>query len=470
MRDVVYSSATEMLRLIREREISVLELVDAHLAQIERLNPSLNAVIDLRAEAARAEARGKDVQLARNGDPGPLHGLPITIKGAINVAGLTCETGTPTRAGIVAEQDAPLVSRLRAAGAIVLGTTNVAEFLMAYDSDNPIYGRTNNPWALDRTPGGSSGGESAAIAACCSAGGIGSDGGGSIRVPAHFAGICGLKPTPGRVPATGHVPACTGPFALIGVVGPMGRTIEDVSRIFQVIAGPDPGDPCSAPVPAGALANPDRSAIRVAFFEDDGRTPVTRETRAAVGAAAGALRGAGFSVERMVPPELEQARAAWEIFFCQVGGMLLGETLKGAEWELPILHEYRRANNASAPLTAESFIHAWLDRDQVRADLLRRMAGFPVLLSPVAAVPAFRHGERAWQVEGQPVSYLDAMSYTVWSNILGNPAAVVPVGRSPEGLPIGVQVIGRPYEEETVLSVAALIERECGGWRRPPVS
>ena len=175
--------------------------------------------------------------------------MPISIKSSISVAGLPFETGSRFRAGVRGEADATLVARLRAAGAIVLGVTNVAEQLMAWETDNALYGRTNSPWALDRTPGGSSGGEAAAIAAGLSAGGVGSDGGGSIRVPAHFSGICGLKPTPGRVPATGHFPPCGGPFALTGVVGPMARTIDDVQLLLEVMAGADIGDPNGHPVP-----------------------------------------------------------------------------------------------------------------------------------------------------------------------------------------------------------------------------
>src|SRR5438309_4455539 len=185
---------------------------------------------------------------------GPLHGVPISINSCIDVAGMRCEAGTRLRAGYIASHDAPLVARLRQAGAVVLGVTNTPEILMAWETDNLLYGRTNNPWDTERTPGGSSGGEAAAIAAGMSAGGVGSDGGGSIRVPAHFSGICGLKPTPGRIPSTGHFPASGGPFALLGVVGPMARTVEDLKLLFEVMQGPDDGDACAAPVPFRAVA------------------------------------------------------------------------------------------------------------------------------------------------------------------------------------------------------------------------
>src|SRR4249919_3894566 len=265
-------SAVQMALMIRDREVSVAELVDAHYREIQRVNGKLNAFVSIDEERARRQAARADDALAVKAPLGPLHGVPITIKSSIDVAGLACEAGTRLRQGYVAEADAPLVSRLKAAGAIVLGNTTVPEFLMAWETDSALYGRTNSPWDVTRTPGGSSGGEAAAIASCCSAGGIGSDGGGSIRVPAHFSGICGLKPTPGRVPATGHFPPCAGPFALTGVVGPMARTVDDVETLLEVMAGPDIGDPNGHPVPFAPMRSLP-AGTRVGVFEDDGEVP-----------------------------------------------------------------------------------------------------------------------------------------------------------------------------------------------------
>ncbi|MEO8682126.1 MAG: amidase, partial [Vicinamibacterales bacterium] len=257
--------ATELVRLVKHGELSAADLVRAHLDRIAAVDPTLRAFVDVRADAALAEARRQDDRSARGEPRGLLGGLPVTVKSAIEVAGLRCEAGSPSRAGTIATGDATVVARLRAAGAIILGTTNVAEMLMAYESENPLHGRTLNPWDHARTPGGSSGGESAAIAAGCSAGGIGSDGGGSIRVPAHFTGICGLKPTPGRIPGTGHQPACLGPFSLIGVVGPMARTIGDLQMLDQVLAGWDNYDPMAVPDGAGHAVESLRGT-RIAFF------------------------------------------------------------------------------------------------------------------------------------------------------------------------------------------------------------
>ena len=460
-----------MAQKIREKKISPVELADAHLATIERLNPKLNAFVHVDPERVRREARDAESAVMSGKALGALHGVPISIKSSLEVAGLQCESGTRLRAGHIATQDAPLVARLRSAGAIVLGVTNTPELLMAWETDNLLHGRTNSPWDLERTPGGSSGGEAAAIAAGMSAGGVGSDGGGSIRVPAHFSGICGLKPTPGRIPATGHFPASGGPFALIGVVGPMARTVADVKALFEVMQGPDDGDTCAAPVPLRWPSDDEARKLRIGYFEDDGRTPVTAETRAAVTIAAEALRGAGFQVEPFRPSGLEEARALWKKFFVTVGGMLIRPMFHGREHDLsPVLKQFLQWSAADPPLTGETLLDAWIGRDILRAEFLAQMRAYPILLCPAAAIPAFRHGERSWRIDGKSVEYLDAWSYTEWFNLLGNPGAVVPVSHSPEGLPIGVQIVGLPWEEEQVLAVAAMVESECGAWKIPPIS
>ncbi len=460
MNDLTGLPAAQMAELIRNKTISPVELVEAHLERIRRLNPKLNAFIHVDAEGARGQARAAEEGIASGAPGGLLRGVPISIKSAIEVRGFPWECGSKLRAGLVGETDAPLVERLKRAGAIVLGNTNAPELLMAWETDNLLYGRTNNPWDLERTAGGSSGGESAAIAAGLSAGGVGSDGGGSIRVPAHFTGICGLKPTPGRVPATGHFPASAGPFAATGVVGPMARTVEDLRLLFEVMAGPDIGDPYAAPVPVRKVPEEQLHSLKVGYFEDDGRTPVTAETRRAVRQAAEALEAQGFVVEEFRPEGLEEIRRLWWNLFGRAGGVVLGTMLEGREEELsPILKQFSGYVAESPRLTLDDFMHTLLERDRVRTRLFQEMEEFPILLCPVAAVPAFRHGEREWEIDSQKVKYLDAWSYTEWFNLTGNPGVSVPVGRSEEGLPIGVQVVGRPWEEEHALAVAARLER-----------
>ena len=470
MPDLTFLSAVCMAEQIREKRLSPVELVEAHLTRIQELNSKLNAFVQVDAEGARQQALLAEAAVRDGRELGVLHGVPLSIKSSIEVAGLRWEAGTKLRAGVRGERDAPLVARLRHAGAIILGVTNAPELLMAWETDNLLYGRTNNPWDLTRTPGGSSGGEAAAIAAGLSAGGVGSDGGGSIREPAHFSGICGLKPTPGRIPATGHFPASVGPFALLGVVGPMARNVDDLKILFAVMQGPDDGDPSAAPVPLRWPAADDLKRFRVGYFEDDGRTPVTPETRAAVRTAAEALRRAGFQVEPFRPEGLELARRLWWQLFGIAGGMVLGPMTKGRECDLsPMLKEFSTGVAAQPSHTGQSLLDAWMQRDELRMKIFAQMRNYPVLLCPVASIPAFRHGERSWQVEGKTVRYLDAWSYTEWFNLLGTPAAVVPVGKSPEGLPIAVQIVAHPWEEELVISVAAALEAQCGRYPHPNI-
>jgi Asp-tRNA(Asn)/Glu-tRNA(Gln) amidotransferase A subunit family amidase len=471
MTDLTLLSAVEMQKHIRAKKISPVELTEAHLAKIEQLNPKLKAFVQVVPERVRQQAKALEPAVTSGNQLGPLHGVPVSIKSAIEVAGMKCEAGTRLRAGVVAKSDAPLVARLRKAGAVILGVTNTPELLMAWETDNALYGRTNSPWDLNRTPGGSSGGESAAIASAMSAGGVGSDGGGSIRVPAHFSGICGLKPTPGRIPATGHFPPSGGPFALIGVVGPMARTAADLKILFEVMQGPDDGDTCAAPVPLRWPSDGEVKNLRIGYFEDDGRTPVTLEIRKAVRTAADALSRAGFQVEPFRPEGLEEARTLWKKFFVKMGGMLIAPMFAGRENEAnPILRQYLEWSESEPRLSGPDVIDTWIQRDILRARFLEQMRKYPILLCPPAAIPAFRHGERSWTIDGKVVQYLDAWSYTEWFNLLGNPAAVVPVSHSNEDLPIGVQIVGRPWEEEEVLSVAAAVERECGGWKIPPMA
>jgi amidase len=467
MSGITIESATRQLELLHSGKVSVVELAEAYIKQIERLNPQLNAFADFEAERVRAEARRLDKQKKLRG---PLHGLPVTVKSSIATAGYKCEIGSLIHQGDVPREDAVVVARLRAVGALILGTTNCPEFLMAYETVNLLYGRTNNPWDLERTPGGSSGGESAAIAAGLSSAGLGSDSGGSVRVPAHFTGICSLKPTPGRIPGRGHLPPCVGPFSTLGAIGPLARTMTDVSLIFRALAGQDKQDPVSPPV---TLRSPSAQELRkntIGFFEDDGLVPVTPETRAAVQAAAAALRDAGFRVEPFRPRTLELLRQLWHKFFVQCGAMFYAPAIRGREHQLsPLFSEFLSFSEAVPPLTAQQLLDAWAELDLIRAKTLEAMSEHPVLLCPVASIPAFRHGEREWIIDGRVVEYLDAVRYTQWFNALACPAAVIPVGQSPEGLPIGVQIVARPFEDETVLGVAAVVDAAFG-YHPPPIA
>jgi len=473
MKNVVLEPAVRQLELLRSSAISVAELAEAHIRQIERLNPELNAFADFDAGRVRAQARRMD-KTQMDERRGALYGLPVTVKSSIAAKGLKCEIGSLLHKDECPREDAVVVARLKAAGALILGTTNCPEFLMAYETANVLHGRTRNPWDLERTPGGSSGGESAAIAAGLSAAGLGSDSGGSVRVPAHFTGICSLKPTPGRIPGRGHLPPCVGPFSILGAIGPMARTVADVTLLFRTLSGQDPVDPVSPPVGLREPAPDELRLSRIGYFEDDGLVPVTAETRAAVQAAAAALREAGFRVEPFRPRTLELLRQLWGKFFVQCGAMFYAPAIQGREHRLsPIFNEFLDIAAGAPALTAAELLDAWAELDLLRSKTLAEMRTYPVLLCPVACVPAFRHGEREWIVEGRAVEYLDAWRHAQWFNALACPAAVVPVGRTNEGeglgLPIGVQIVARPFEDETALGVAAVVDGAFG-YRAPPMA
>ena len=462
-----YGSLAEITQEIRSKKISPVEIVELHLRRIEALQPKLNAFVHLDSEGAREQARAAESSVLRGAQLGPLHGVPLTIKSCMDVAGWPCPAGSLLRKDYVANQDAPLVSRWKAAGAILLGNTNTPEFLMAYETDNRLTGKTSNPWNLAHSAGGSSGGEAAAIAAGCSAGGVGSDGGGSIRVPAHFCGICGLKPTPGRVPATGHFPPGAGAFSWIGVVGPMARTIADVRLLFEVIAGPDPGDALSAPVPSRAYREGELRGMRIGILESDALGIATAETRTAVERAAKSVGERDFTVEPFRLDGLDHALDLWWFFFGPVIGNLIRQSVAGREAHIsPMLLEYLSYTTSGNSITLDQFTKACTDRDLLRAEILRQMRDTPVLLSPVSISPAFRHGQGNYH---PGTGYRDTMRFSQWLNLTGFPGASVPVGVSSEGLPIGVQVIGRPFEDELVLAVAEALEQARGPWQAPPI-
>ena len=463
-----YSTLREIAENIRSKSVSPMEIVEVHLQRIQKWRPKLNAFVHLDDERARQRARAAESSVARGERIGPLHGVPLTIKSCIDVAGWPCPAGSLLRKDYVPVHDAPLVTRLKAAGAILLGNTNTPEFLMAYESNNLLTGKTSNPWDFARSAGGSSGGEAAAIGSGCSAGGVGSDGGGSIRVPAHFCGICGLKPTPGRIPATGHFPPCAGAFSWIGVVGPMARTIADLRLLFEVMAGPDPGDALSAPVPSRAFREGELRGLRVGILDSDALGVATPETLAAVERAAKSLRERGFTVEPFRIEGLDRALDLWWFFFGPVIGALFQQSTAGHEERIsPMLREYLSYATSGAPISLQQFMNGCADRDLLRAEILRQMQDTPILLSPVSTVPAFRHGQGNY-LPG--TGYRETMRFSQWLNLTGFPGASVPVTVSNDGLPIGVQVIGRPFEDELVLAVAEAIEQSRGPWQPPPLS
>lgn len=452
-------SLVEMAAKIRAREISPVDAVDAHLRRIEEVNPAINAFITLVADQARAEALEAEAKLMRGEATGPLFGVPLSIKDSLDVAGQPTWCGSRFF-GQIATRDSATARNFRNAGAILLGKTNTPEFLANYESDNHIIGRTNNPWNLDYTSGGSSGGEAAAIASFCSAGGMGSDGGGSVRVPAHFCGIAGLKPTPGRVSAAGHVPAINHPGGLLGVVGPMGRSVRDVRALFEATSAYDFEDPFAAPVPLRDASN---ESPRIGVMEQFLKVPVQEPVRQAVLQAAGLLRDAGYTVDEFQPRNLERAPNVWSFFFTDLPSRATAKFIAGREdhahWTGT---EFLSKILATPEPSALQVVDMLAERDRIRIDLMRQMDDFPVILLPVAGVPAFKHRERKWDTPLKKIGLFEAMMPVTAFNLTGFPALTVPMSFSPEGLPIGIQLVARPYGEELLLAVGERLEAARG--------
>lgn len=459
-------SATELVALIHARAVSPVEVVEAHLRRIEHANPSLNAIVTI-AEDAVDRARVCEAALTSGSDVGPLHGLPVTVKDTIDTAGLRTTSGSRIRAHHVPQQDAASVARLKAAGAIILGKTNVPEMAVPYDCDNTVFGRTSNPYDLSRTPGGSSGGEAAAIAACFSPAGLGSDLSGSIRVPAHFCGIAGLKPTIGRVAMDGHTPAASGVVALGATIGPMARRVEDLALLFKVLAEPTQFEGAENVID---VLNPTPlRGSRVAWYTDDGATPVSEEIRAAVGLAAKALADAGLQLTETTPPGISKGSQLWIDLFSRAANSEIAALYHGREVEAgpQVARLLREFNHSSSALEekierAERLAEAVLARERLREELLPWMRTTGLILAPVGATTAFEHGAERVEVNGKSISVFRAFSYSQTFNVLGLPSVAVPAGRTANGLPIGVQVVGRPFEERNVLSAAAIIEAALG--------
>ncbi|HTB94680.1 MAG TPA: amidase [Candidatus Sulfotelmatobacter sp.] len=462
-----YPTIAETLQKFRRKEISPVELVAAHLDRIHQLQPRLNAFVHIDAESARARARDSESRIARGEMLRPLEGIPLTVKSSLDVAGWPCHAGSLLRQDYVPHTNAPLVSRLENAGAILVGNTNTPEFLMAYETDNRLTGKTSNPWNLSYSAGGSSGGEAAAIASGCSMGGVGSDGGGSIRTPAHFCGVCGLKPTPGRIPATGHFPPGVGAFGWIGVVGPMARTVADLRSLFAVMNGPDPGDALSSPVPVREISASDLRGLRIGILENAELGRPTPETLSTLRRATQLLCDLNYRVEPFKLETLDRALELWWFFFGPLIADIFRQSTSGKESQLsPMFLAYLDATQSAPKVTLQSFQEACVDRDLVRASLLHQLRDVPILLSAVSTEPAFKHGAGTYR-SGEPHNYRDTMRFSQWLNLAGFPGLSLPLGQSPEGLPINIQLIARPHEEELLLAVAAQVEQARGPWQSP---
>ncbi|HUA21796.1 MAG TPA: amidase [Bryobacteraceae bacterium] len=450
--------------MIRAGEVSAAELVEAHLARIAMVNPCLNAICEALEESAQRSAARVDRERAQ-GDPlPPLAGVPFSIKDSIEVEGTVCTAGTLGRKSAEpSTQDATVVARLRAAGAIPIARTNLPDLLFAFESDNLIRGRTSNPYDFSRTPGGSSGGEAALIAACGSPFGLGSDAAGSVRLPAHFCGIAGIKPTSGRLPRTGHVPPAGGWIETLWQIGPLARRVEDLSALMSLLAAPDGRDHTVVGMPFRDPANVRLKDLRVAFFTDNGIVPADLETLAVVRQAAAALEKEVERIEERRPPGVEES---FELEMRMIGpdggdGLRAFLTAIGSTRTHPLLDGWLKKLEPYRT-TIDGFAEYWAALDRFRSRMCAFLEDYDAIISPVSATAALPHGA---SIEERNFR---GFSYTMTHNLTGWPAAVVRCGQTAAGLPIGVQIAAGPWREDVALRIAAHLEAVGGGWQPSP--
>ena len=482
MDDVAFRPAVALAKALRAGELGSRELLEHYVARVERLNPRVNAIVTLDLERARRRADEADAARARGTLLGPLHGLPMTIKDSLETADLRTTCGVPELSGHVPTADAPVVARLRAAGAVVFGKTNAPTWAMDVQTYNPVFGTTNNPWDTTRSPGGSSGGAAAALAAGLTGLEMGSDIGGSIRNPAHYCGVYGHKPSYGIVPARGHLPPPPGMLADtdIGVIGPLGRSADDLALALEVTAGADDDRAIGWRL---ALPPPRRAALRdyrVAAWLDDPACPVDDAVRGRLEAVVDALSKAGVRVDvRARPVEFDEA-------YRDYLRLLLPVTMAGAPDALiaSLAEQATRLTPEDDDLQARLARFAtqrhrdWLQADEKRQRHRARWAALfrehDVLLCPASPVAAQQHDHegdvftRTMQVNGRTRPYADQVA---WAGVVGMaylPATVAPAGRTPAGLPVGVQIVGPYLEDRTPLDFARRLTEVVGGFEAPP--
>jgi amidase len=461
MDELIYASAAALARAIRTKEVSSQEVVDAYLERIKTVNPQLNAVVQVGADAARDQAHAADAALARGEVNGPLHGVPMTIKDSLDTAGMISSGGTTGRRSFVPKQDGTVVARMRAVGAILLGKTNTPELTLSIETDNLIYGRTNNPYDVSRTPGGSSGGAAAIVAAGGSPLDLGSDTGGSIRQPAHYCGVAGLKPTSGRVPRTGHIISFdVGGLEMFTQIGPMARFVEDLSLTLPIIAGVDWRDPAVVPMQLGDPRGVELKALRAAFYTDNGVASPTAKTVETVQTAVNSLSDAGVTLKEDRPAEVQSAVGMWMELATADGAAWIRRLLQtaGTSEIHPVLKKRFLEHEAIPSAEFSELLTRW---NRMRGGMTAFMEKYDALICPANAYPAMPH-ETVYDKA-------DGWSYTRIFNLLGWPVAVVRGGTSPEGLPIGLQIVARPWREDVALAIAQHLENELGGWQRPSI-
>ncbi len=476
-----FAPATEMLQELRSRRVSAVELLELHLERIARFNPALNAIVSPDFDTARAAALAADAA-RRRGEDSPLLGLPLTIKDCIDVAGLPSTAGMPDRARHRAEADSVLTRRVRAAGGVIMAKTNIPPMAGDWQANNPVFGRTNNPWDLARTPGGSTGGGAAALAAGLTPLEFGSDIGGSIRVPAAFCGVFGHRPSETALARSGHYPGSPLPnwATAMGVQGPLARSAEDLELAFDVVSGPEIGEDVAWRLAILPARHAHLAGFRVAVLPRIPWVPLDNEIAAAQHQLADALAAAGATVKEAVPAEFGDLRGHYKTYLSLLAVMISGEMPEemrahAAEGLRASGDEFASAQAEGFGASAQQYLHWHGERERFRAAYRAFFRDWDVLLAPITMTPPFPHvdpdvpfGQRTTIVNGKSEPYMMNVFYPSLTTLCGQPATAFPAGLSADGLPIGLQAIGPYLEDRTPLRFAALVAREFGGFQRPP--
>jgi amidase len=490
MTDLVFTPAYQLAQMIRARKISAVEVLDAHLAQINKHNSKLHAICTLDEDNARARAKQADEALAKGENWGILHGVPVTIKDIFETAGLRTTAGYIPLKDYIPQQDATVVARLRAAGAVIVGKTNLAELAGDYQSTNSLFPRVTNPWHLDYTPGGSSGGSAAAVAAGLSPLDLGNDIAGSVRQPAHFCGVYGLKPTDRRISTAGEIPEVPGmPLCIrqMMTVGCFARSLEDIRLCFSLIAGADVRRPDVPPVPLDTPSNKSLQNLKIAWIDEWAEVPVAAEIRSAMQTLAQTLAQTGAQVECWMPKDFELSEilnlymrmAAYINIYAQPVDRYnlrrsltqIFRTATQGDRSLRKLGNFSRFLPELLNPSLKGYFEALSERDRFTAYMDEALEPWDVWLCPVATTPAFTH-RPAWSaidIDGKAYPHAVANgAYTMPFNLSGHPAVVIPIGQTKDGLPIGLQIVGKRWKEMELLAIAQEINKVVGDFQHPP--
>jgi amidase len=489
MTDLTFVPAYQLAQMIRDRQVSAIEVLDAYLTQIFKHNSKLNAICTLDAENAHTRAKQADEALARGEYWGALHGVPVTIKDIFETAGLRTTAGYIPLKDYIPQQDATAVARLRSAGAVILGKTNVPELAGDFQSANALFSRVNNPWNLDYTPGGSSGGSAAAIASGLSALDIGNDFGGSVRQPAHFCGVYGLKPTDQRISTAGMIPEVPGyPYCLrqMMTVGCLARSLEDIRLCFPLIAGADPRRPDVPPIPLDTPSHKQLTDLKIAWMDEWPTVPVDPEIRATLRTVIQKLVDTGVRIEQWLPQDFDLSQI-WTLYgrmaayvnnyaqpkdryTIQRSLALLFRTATQGDKALRELGDFSRFLPEFLRPTLKGYFRTLTERERFTAQMDEALEPWDVWLLPVAATPAFTHRPSWSAVEVAGKSYPHGVAngaYTLPFNLSGHPAIVIPIGQTQAGLPIGMQIVGKRWREMELLAIAQQIDSVVGDFRHP---